>query len=191
MVTPRCLASCTNRWAHPRTCTTDPGADDRSGSATVWMLSMMTSSGLSSSMADTMLGSEVSGNSHRLGRTASRRPARKRTCWALSSADTYSVRPGQPANSCSSNVLFPMPGSPPSKVTEPGTKPPPSTRSSSLIPLGRGPDRSVLISPIGRATPAGNNDMPAAKVLMSSGASISSTKLFHAEHAGQRPAHLG
>ena len=32
-------------------------------------------------------------------------------------------------------VLLPMPGSPPSKTTDPGTIPPPRTRSNSLKPL--------------------------------------------------------
>ncbi len=35
----------------------------------------------------------------------------------------------------SSSVDFPTPGSPASSVTEPGTRPPPSTRSSSLMPV--------------------------------------------------------
>ena len=36
----------------------------------------------------------------------------------------------------SRRVLLPMPGSPPSRVTEPATRPPPSTRSSSSMPVG-------------------------------------------------------
>ena len=35
-----------------------------------------------------------------------------------------------------SSVDLPMPGSPPSRMTDPGTKPPPVTRSSSATPLG-------------------------------------------------------
>ncbi|ETZ98027.1 DNA repair radA domain protein, partial [Mycobacterium kansasii 662] len=47
----------------------------------------------------------------------------------------------------SSNVDLPTPGSPASSVTDPGTTPPPSTRSSSSMPVGRvpaqvGPDRT-------------------------------------------------
>src|SRR6202171_3234005 len=38
---------------------------------------------------------------------------------------------------CVSSVDFPMPGSPPTRSTEPLTKPPPVTRSSSAIPEGR------------------------------------------------------
>ena len=36
--------------------------------------------------------------------------------------------------SCRSNVDFPIPGSPPKRVTDPGTKPPPRTVSNSLSP---------------------------------------------------------
>src|SRR5258708_40184143 len=38
---------------------------------------------------------------------------------------------------CVSSVDLPMPGSPPTRSTEPRTKPPPVTRSSSAIPEGR------------------------------------------------------
>jgi hypothetical protein len=41
-------------------------------------------------------------------------------------------------------VLFPIPGSPPSKMMEPGTAPPPRTRSSSGTPSGRRGARSAL-----------------------------------------------
>ncbi|SUZ67967.1 uncharacterized protein METZ01_LOCUS20821 [marine metagenome] len=36
---------------------------------------------------------------------------------------------------CNNSVDFPAPGSPPIKTTEPGTRPPPRTRSSSLSPV--------------------------------------------------------
>ena len=36
---------------------------------------------------------------------------------------------------CNSRVLFPIPGSPPTRTREPGTNPPPSTRSNSEYPL--------------------------------------------------------
>ena len=39
------------------------------------------------------------------------------------------------AASCSSSVDLPMPGSPPISSAEPGTMPPPVTRSSSAMPV--------------------------------------------------------
>src|SRR3972149_89292 len=67
-----------------------------------------------------------------------RRSARRRSCSADSSPETYSV--GTPACSrraehWSSSVDLPMPGSPPTITMEPGTTPPPSTKSNSLRPV--------------------------------------------------------
>ena len=45
MAIPRRFASCTRRCAHSRTWTTEPAVDGRSGSATVWILSITTTSG--------------------------------------------------------------------------------------------------------------------------------------------------
>ena len=47
---------------------------------------------------------------------------------------TFSLRDIFPAD-WRTIVLLPIPGSPPSKITDPGTIPPPRTRSNSLKPL--------------------------------------------------------
>ncbi len=139
-----------------------------------------------------MLGIDISGNNHRFGFTAPNRSARRRTCCALSSAVTYNDSPGAPASNCNNNVLLPMPGSPPNNVTEPGTKPPPNTRSSSPMPVGTGSDSVELTSPMGIASPGGTNARPAASVTSdSSGPSTSSTREFHAPHARHFPDHFG
>ena len=68
------------------------------------------------------------------------RSARSRIWPADSSPDRYSARRPAAAQRCatsSSSVDLPTPGSPASSVTEPGTRPPPSTRSSSLTPVGQ------------------------------------------------------
>src|ERR1700742_3196822 len=52
----------------------------------------------------------------------------------------YSARPPDAAHwwaTLSSSVDLPTPGSPASSITEPGTTPPPSTRSSSSTPVGK------------------------------------------------------
>ena len=70
-----------------------------------------------------------------------RRPARRRTCCADSSAATRRQRrpvAAIAAMAWSRRVDFPVPGSPPSRVAEPGNKPPASTRSSSPMPVGMG-----------------------------------------------------
>ena len=151
---PRSFASCTSWCAHSRTCPTEPGAEPSSGSCTVWMESTTSTSGFTSSTAAITDGSDVSDTSHNRPSSVPRRSARKRTCWRLSSADTSRQRspPAERAErTCSSSVDFPMPGSPPSSVTEPGTSPPSSTRSSSDTPVGRGAHSAASTSRIGTA----------------------------------------
>ncbi len=55
----------------------------------------------------------------------------------------------------SSSVDLPTPGSPASRTTAPGTRPPPSTRSSSSSPVGRAPAALASTSAMGTAGLAG------------------------------------
>ncbi len=116
---------------------------------------------------------------------------RSRTCSTDSSAQTSrhvapvaAIRP----SAWSSSVLLPIPGSPPSRVTEPATSPPPSTRSSSGTPVGR-LDAAVGSTAASAMTGAG---------VVASGSPLTpgppercSTRLDHAPHSGQRPSHFG
>ena len=156
------------------------------------MESITTNDGEILSIAAMMFGNDISGSNHNSGLIAPRRSARRRTCCALSSAVTYNEGPVAPASNCKRSVLLPMPGSPPSNVTEPGTKPPPRTRSSSPMPVGTGSLSLGLTSPIGVASPGGTSARPAARVTNdSSGPSTSSTREFHAPHARHLPDHFG
>ena len=74
---------------------------------------------------------------------------------ALLGRDVQRAARASCASSCSSSVLLPMPGSPPSNVTEPGTTPPPSTRSSSPMPVVPGRLASGSTSPISCGDEAG------------------------------------
>ena len=60
------------------------------------------------------------------------------TCSADSSPETYSTFPSvlNLLQSSKISVDFPIPGSPPTNTSEPFTKPPPNTLSSSLYPVG-------------------------------------------------------
>ena len=148
--------------------------------------------GCTEAMALKILCKFISGRSHTFSLSAPNRSARKRTCCALSSAVTYNVRAGHAARSCMSSVLLPMPGSPPSKVTEPGTMPPPNTRSSSGIVVACGWPIEPSTSVMGLASPGATSDMPAASDTSgSSGPSTSSTSEFHAPQVMHRPDHLG
>ena len=61
--------------------------------------------------------------------------------------------PASPAATWSSRVDLPIPGSPPTRINDPGTRPPPRTRSSSPMPVAR---RGTSASPMSaRATGRG------------------------------------
>ena len=81
-----------------------------------------------------------------------------------------------------------MPGSPPSRITEPATNPPPRTRSSSPIPLTARDSVSCVISVTVRlaALPAG-----ALRAAGSDKAEAASSSVFHAWQAGHCPCHCG
>ncbi len=92
------------------------------------------------------------------------------------------------AATSSSKVDLPTPGSPANSTTTPGTKPPPSTRSSSPTPVGRARAASASIAAIGRA---GQVTGPDRTVCKRGGPAppICST-VPHAWHSPHRPAHL-
>src|SRR6201991_1805864 len=90
------------------------------------------------------------------------------------------------AAASSSSVDLPMPGSPASSTTAPGTRPPPSTRSSSLTPVVRAAAISALTWPIGSA---GAVVAPACTTLNPARAPSSST-VPPAWHSPHRPTHL-
>ena len=90
-------------------------------------------------------------------------------------------------------MLLPMPGSPPISTIEPGTIPPPSTRSNSPIPDAmRGASLASITSQgLGRdaAAPA---SCGSGRPLPGAGwaSCRSSAKLFHSPQSGQRPSHF-
>ncbi len=93
------------------------------------------------------------------------------------------------AAACKSRVDLPMPGSPPTRIAEAGTMPPPRTRSSSPMPeSARGSGGSSVASAprairLPRAAPSERPAGPSARP-------ASSTMEFQAPQASQRPAHF-
>ena len=148
MATCRDLASPTSWSAHSRTCATLPGTPVVRRSPrvdgpmdTAWMESMTTSSGADSTTALITAPMSVADRINRPGGIGPSRSARSRTWWADSSADTRSTRCPMAARAASTwrrRVDLPIPGSPPRRVTEPGTRPPERTRSNSSTPVGNG-----------------------------------------------------
>ena len=84
-----------------------------------------------------------------------------------------------------------MPGSPPSRMSEPGTSPPPSTRFTSLLPRSM---RRWSLSRMSRTRCGREAGSPPASAEAGdelSRAMSSSVKVFHSPHEGQRPSHFG
>ena len=119
------------------------------------------------------------------------RSARSRTWAADSSPVTYSARrPLRPACAAtsSSSVDLPTPGSPASSTTAPGTRPPPSTRSSSGTPVrARGGGRDVDLADGQRG--ATDRARPRPGAAAGRRAPTAST-VPQAWHSPQRPTHL-
>ena len=138
-LTPVLFAKRTSCAVHSLSCVIAPAAVPIEASCTVWMESTMSSFTPSSRARAIMASRSVSATTRRCEPPTPSRRARKPICATDSSADRYSVGvwPAAWFASCSSSVDLPMPGSPPSNVTEPGISPPPRTRSSSPMPVSR------------------------------------------------------
>src|SRR5580658_6332938 len=95
---------------------------------------------------------------------------------------------------CSSSVDLPIPGSPPTSTTEPGTIPPPSTRSNSSIPLESLGVCASSISPMATASASTASLPPIAAARDCARASVAGgvygSRLFHAPQSGHFPNHL-
>ena len=155
----RPLASVIRRAPHSRTCATLPGADSSAGRNTVWIESTMSTRGLTASSSACTADRSLSAHSSSPSPRMPSRSARILTCAADSSAVTYSTGGVICASlraASSTSVDLPMPGSPPIRMSEPRTRPPPSTRSSSPMPVSVRSPRSITtsVSGIGRVPAA-------------------------------------
>ena len=117
------------------------------------------------------------------------------TCRGDSSPETMRHPSPRCPITCKRSVLFPTPGSPPTRTMEPGTIPPPSTRLSSPTPA------SILPPPSTTGTSLKASVFPAAlafclvarsaKPTTFFASRTSSTKVLHSPQSGQRPSHFG
>jgi hypothetical protein len=76
-------------------------------------------------------------------------------------------------------------------MIEPGTNPPPSTRSTSPMPDGRREASALVMVPIGDTAEAPAIWRAADGARPDLGAAIVSTRVFQALQAGHCPAHFG
>ena len=155
MAAPDFLANRISACAEARTCVTVPGADSTVSVHMVWIESITIRRGTApSDSVETMSSTEVSAASCTGASARPSRSARSRTCATASSPEIYTARwPARASRlvACVSSVDLPMPGSPPTRSTEPRTKPPPVTRSSSAMPEDR---RGASLALAGQAFPA-------------------------------------
>ena len=90
------------------------------------------------------------------------------------------------AAACIASVDFPIPGSPPRRITEPCISPPPSTLSNSAIPVFiLSPSFAAIVSMVFRT----NFDFEIVGLRLEVSI-ISSVKEFQLSHSGHFPSHL-
>ena len=177
------LAQAVKAAADSLICPTEPGTPSWSGKSRVWTESTTTSPGCSALKASRTAGTWVWGKMSTDSSMWPNRLARNLTCSALSSPLTYNtltpIRATASAT-CSIKVDLPMPGSPPSNTTPPGTAPPPKTRSNSLSPMARRGSSSTLTSFRGRTRGACNDPMAVLDARCDTGTTTSSSSVFQA-----------
>ena len=159
------------------------------------MESMITPSGLLLRITSLMISRFVSHSSIICSEKAPRRSARILICTLDSSPEIYNTL--CPAvdklwQTCNNSVDLPIPGSPPTSVRDPCTMPPPSTRSSSLIPVRVLFSSRIAISDSTQGSEASLLSLFAPfPVFFNSVLSIvSSTKVFHSLQPGHCPSHF-
>ena len=195
---PSAFATRISSPATSRTCPTDPAALESSIEWSVCTESITHTSGRSASSVASTVSRSVSAITGMSSASARSRSARSRICAADSSADTYSVRRPAPCRLASTIVVsvdLPIPGEPPISTSEPGTMPPPSTLSSSPIPVRR---RSCSAAATSRSAtgftvarpPVREPPEPRPRVAAAV-FRTSSTSVFHSPQPGHCPAQRG
>ena len=91
---------------------------------------------------------------------------------------------------CKTSVDLPIPGSPPIRIIEPGTKPPPSTLLSSILGIGIRSSVSCEISDNLTGVEV-NEEVGKRASLEDFALTFSSTYVFHSPQAGHLPNHFG
>ena len=167
----------------------------------VWMESMTTRSGFSFSIRPQISSTSFSAARKMLSCGTFSRAARSLTCRTDSSPVIYKTLCWleMAPHSCRSIVDLPTPGSPLKSTTPPSTMPPPSTRSSSEMPVRIRLFSSVMliserrfavrvVTPSGRAAAA---CLAAAVPALGASATTSSFIVFQLPQLGQRPIQRG
>ena len=148
------------------------------------MESIISISGFADSSVSSMSSIFVSLSTNRFPVRTLRRSARIFSCRSDSSPVTYKTVCSRQIYSqiCSNSVDLPIPGEPPKSTSEPFTQPPPSTLSSSAMPLEKRSSSAVSSS----ASVLGRRFIPRLTaffvLFVSAGASITVFQLPQDEH---------
>ena len=155
------------------------------------MESTTTISGLFSSIVSLICSASVAAVSSTFSPVTPSRLARSFICRGLSSPETYRTRKSSSSvrHICSSTVDLPIPGSPQTRIAAPGTMPPPSTRSSSSMPVWYRTDSSAL-TVSNAITGEASRCIAGAPFFSLPIMRVSSTNVFQLPQSGQRPCHL-
>ena len=187
---PSCFATPRSCVVQLRICVVLPGVDSASSVKRVWIESMMTISGRSDSIWRTISSRRVSVKMLQLLLRMPIRVARILICSSDSSPDTYSVlRPLSVRAICNISVDLPMPGSPPRSISEPGIRPPPSTRFTSLMPVSM---RCVVLVTISCTRRGSRLSSVLLRCIATALDVVTTCSLMvsHSLQAGQRPIHF-
>ena len=186
------LANWINSAVHSLIWDTLPGLLSMYSVCRVWMESMMTTSGTISPIWWNIFWVCVSLNTKQWSFLAGIRSALSLIWRWLSSPDTYKTLYCSCKDICSKRVDFPIPGSPPNRVTEPGTSPPPKTLSNSSSGQRKRLSLSVVISAIGIGRlREGVLSSGGAHPFLVGFSTTSSTRVFHSLQLLHCPCHWG
>ncbi|VFT09309.1 Uncharacterised protein [Pseudomonas aeruginosa] len=158
----------------------------------VWIESITITRGCSWRAVAMMVSMLVSVITLSLSSGNDRRRARIATCCWDSSPVTYSAgtRLARLQRVCRRMVDLPMPGSPPISTTEPSTRPPPRTRSSSVEPVVKRGISSTLTSARVFRLACWPAQPPRPEPLGAASTTVS-TRVFQAPQSAHWPAHFG
>ena len=187
------FAICIRTAVASLTCDTLPGADATSSLYIVCIESIITIDGFSFSITFPTISRFVSHNSFNESVKFPILSALILIWFKDSSPDTYKTGTFCSAaflHICNKSVDFPIPGSPPTSTSDPFTIPPPSTRSSSFIPVINLSSSDAFIFEIGKGCALFLSSVLFPDELTDFLSIFSSTNVFHSLHAGHCPIHF-
>ncbi len=152
---------------------------------------MITISGFCCRMTSSMTSRFVSHNRATSSPNSPILVARSLICFRDSSPDmyrTFCFLTERFRHTCRSSVDFPIPGSPPTRIKEPGIIPPPSTRSSSSMPVVVRSSLLIEISFNLAGSVTARDFRTAAPPFFTTGSSVN---VFHSRQPGHCPSHFG